>query len=216
MTHTTRKPSRPVWRAWPPLAVATGGAVMIAIWPVFTTLHGPTSVNQGGELLGLDPEFWGAMMEGPSLLLVTAGLLGLRWELTQLAGRPARVGFGLAVIGLLLPGVANLVALAVFPPLLAPVLGAGLMLLARGSRTNAFVGRLGRRLLLGMGGTQIFAFLWTLAIRPDVLDRINGYRIYGIVANVLFGLGWMLLGITLMHRGVDHHPTDVKRTTATS
>jgi hypothetical protein len=34
------------------LAMIAGGAVMIAIWPIFTTLHGPTSVNEGTSCLG--------------------------------------------------------------------------------------------------------------------------------------------------------------------
>lgn len=34
-------------------------------------------------------------------------------------------------------------------------------------------------------------------MRPDLLDRIDGYRIYGLVANVLFGLGWIVLGLSL-------------------
>lgn len=52
------------------LAMIAGGAVMLAIWPIFTTLHGPTSVNEGNELFGIGPEFWSAMIEGPSLLLM--------------------------------------------------------------------------------------------------------------------------------------------------
>lgn len=183
---------------WPSLAMIAGGVVMIAIWPIFTTLHGPTSVNEGNELLGLDPEFWSAMMEGPSLLLMAAGLFGSRWTLTERAADKTSVGMVLALIGLVVPAMANLATLAVWPPILAPLLGVGLISIARGQRQENSSSRSARRLLVGMGITQIFAFLWFLVIRPDVLDKIDGYRIYGIVANVLFGLLWILLGTSLL------------------
>lgn len=183
---------------WPSFAMITGGALMIAIWPIFTTLHGPTSFNEGGKLLGLDPEFWGAMMEGPSLLLMAAGLFGSRLVLTEGAERRASTGLVLSLIGLVVPATANLAILAVWPPLLAPLLGVGLILIASGQRDASSSSRHARRLLIGIGITQIFAFLWFLVVRPDVLDQINGYRIYGIVANLLFGLLWILLGINLM------------------
>ena len=38
-------------------------------------------------------------------------------------------------------------------------------------------------------------------VRPDMLDQIDGYRIYGAVADVLFGLGWILFGASLGTRG---------------
>ncbi len=186
---------------WPSLAMIAGGAVMIAIWPIFTALHGPTSVNEGGELLGQDPEFWSAMMEGPSLLLMAAGLFGSQWALTKGAARRAGVGLVLSLIGLVVPAMANVATLAVWPPLLAPLLGVGLILIASGQRDANSSSRPARSLLIGMGITQIFAFVWFLVIRPDVLDQINGYRIYGIVANVLFGLLWILLGISLLRSG---------------
>jgi hypothetical protein len=43
--------------------------------------------------------------------------------------------------------------------------------------------------------------VWALLVRPDLTDRIDGYRIYGVVANVLFGLGWILFGATPVVRG---------------
>ena len=32
-------------RRWPWWVVAAGGVVMAALWPVYISLHGPTSVN---------------------------------------------------------------------------------------------------------------------------------------------------------------------------
>lgn len=184
---------------WPSVAMIVGGAVMIALWPIYTTLHGPTSVNQGGELLGRDPLFWGAMMEGPPLLLMAAGLFGSRRLLTETGGRKTRVGLVLALIALVIPALANLAILAVWPPLLAPLLGVGLILLGSGQPDGGALRRPTKVVLIGMGITQVFSFLWALVVRPDVIDQINGYRIAGVVANVLFGLGWIVLGVSLLH-----------------
>jgi hypothetical protein len=86
------------------------------------------------------------------------------------------------------------------PPLLAPLIGIGLILMVVDNRARHSLARFSRLILIGLGMTQLFAFAWTLAVRPDVLDRIDGYRIYGVVANVLFGIGWVLLGISFMPR----------------
>jgi hypothetical protein len=45
-----------------------------------------------------------------------------------------------------------------------------------------------------------------LVVRPDVLDRIDGYRIYGAVADVLFGVGWIVLGVSFMGRNRGAEP----------
>ena len=42
------------------MAIIGGGLIMIALGPLFTALHGPTSVNEDGHWLGQDPLFWGA------------------------------------------------------------------------------------------------------------------------------------------------------------
>lgn len=173
---------------------------MIALWPVYTTLHGPTSFNEDGHLLGMDPLFWGSMMEGPSSLLIAAGLAGSYGLLTARSGRMVRVGFVLTMIGLVIPALVNLAILAVMPPLLAPLLGVGLILLARGNRGNSSLTGFSRLVLTGLGATQLFAFLWALAVRPDLADRIDGYRIYGAIATVLFGVGWIAFGISLVAR----------------
>ena len=168
---------------------------MFVLWPFYTRLHGPTSVDEDGTLLGQGTEFWGGMMEGPSLLLIALGLAGSHAPLTRQGGRKARVGFVLALIALTIPALANLVTLSLWPPILAPVLGIGLILIAAGNR--ALPG-LSRAVLVVLALLAAFAFLWTALVRPDVLDRIDGYRIYGLGANVLFGLGWILLGASLV------------------
>lgn len=208
LTQSTRNLSREIVdRHVPPpalrpsLAMIAGGVVMITLWPFFTTLHGPTSVNESRHMLGMDSLFWGSMMEGPSSLLIALGLGGSYALLTRSSGRMARTGFVLTMIALVIPALVNLAVLAVMPPLLAPLLGIGLILMAVGNRDSPSLTKLSRLVLVGLAMTQLFAFLWTLAVRPDVLDRIDGYRIYGAVATVLFGVGWIVFGITVVARG---------------
>jgi len=173
---------------------------MIVLWPVFTTLHGPTSVYEEGYLFGMEGLFWGGMMEGPSSLLMAIGLAGSYDLLTGREGKMARIGFWLAMIGLVIPGLVDLAVLAPVPPILAPLLGVGLILLAVGNRSNPSLSRFSRLVLVWLALLQFFAFLWTALVPLDVLDQIYGYRIYGVGANVLFGLGWVMLGASLLGR----------------
>lgn len=208
-------PRQPLLRTdWPGIAIIAGGALMVALWPIFTNLHGPTSFKEDGHLLGMDSLFWGSMMEGPSSLLIALGLLGSRTRLTQGGGRMARIGFTLTLTGLVIPAIGDLVTRAVVPPLLTPVLGAGLMLLALGNRHSRSITTLGRQTLYLLGVLMGFAFVWALAVRPSLIDQIQGYRIYGLGANVLFGAGWMVFGATLVRWQPVHD--DVLQATPTS
>lgn len=177
--------------------MAAGGLINVALWPIFTNLHGPTSFNEDRELLGGEAQLWGALMEGPSGLLIAAGFAAAYPLLVAGGGRMARVGFWMAMVGLVLHSVASILIRETVPPLLSPVVGVGLLLVAFASRGVPAVSSLQRALLAGLGGAQMFAFLWTLAVRPDLMDRIDGYRIYGVVASVLYGIGWIALGLSL-------------------
>jgi hypothetical protein len=183
---------------WPSLAMIVGGSLYVALWPIYTTLHGPTSFDERGELLGKGTEFWGSMMEGPSGLLIALGLAGSYSLLTGHAGRMARVGFVLAITGAVIPALVDLAILAVAPPLLAPVFGAGLILMAAANRTSASLTRFSRFVLAGLGGALLSSFLWALRVRPDLTDQIDGYGIYGVAANVVVGVGWILFGVSLV------------------
>ena len=172
----------------------------IALWPIYTTVHGPGSVDQQGEFLGMGTLFWGSMMEGPSGLLIALGLAGSYGRLTAGGGRMARIGYVLAMIGVLIPALINLAILAVMPPLLAPIFGSGLILIALANRGSSTLTRFSRRVLWALGIVLLWSFLWMAAVRPHVLDQIQGYRIYGAVASVLFGVGWILFGVSLVSR----------------
>ena len=176
-----------------------GGALNIALWPIYTAVHGPGSVDLEGEFLGMGTLFWGSMMEGPSGLLIALGLAGSYSRLTA-SGRRARLGYVLTMIGVLIPALIDVVILAVMPPLLAPVFAAGLTLIALANRRSSSLTRFSQLVLWGLAGVLLWSFLWLVSVRPHLLDQIDGYRIYGAVADVLFGVGWILFGVSLATR----------------
>ena len=70
-------------------------------------------------------------------------------------------------------------------------------MIAGANRTSSAMTGFSRLVLAGIGGAMLSSFLWALLVRPDLADRIAGYRIYGILANVLVGLGWVVFGASL-------------------
>lgn len=47
-----------------------------ALWVVFTVVHGPTSFDQRGEVLGRSTPFWGTLLGGiPNLLISLSWIL---------------------------------------------------------------------------------------------------------------------------------------------
>ena len=182
---------------WPNVVMITGGLLMAILWPLYINLHGPTSYDQGGQFLGSGPLFWGMMMNAPASILFSLGLLGHYWLLTKDAGRMARIGIVLALLGLVIPAVVDFVTVAIGPPLLMPLTILGLILVAAANRKNAGLPKFAQRTLLGLGILLLLAFPMFL-IPLDIFDEIEGYRIYGILAHLLFGAGWVLLGGSLM------------------
>jgi len=137
--------------AWPSLAIIAGGLLMAVLWFRYITLHGPTTFDEEGYWLGRGTEFWGSMMSAPSSLLIALGLSGHYSLLTGHAGRRARIGFVLIMIGLVVPALVELATLAIWPPLLAPLTAIGLLLLLMVRRTRACLPRAARAtLFLGL------------------------------------------------------------------
>ncbi len=167
---------------------------MTPMWVRFTTLHGPTSFNEDGHWLGQSAIFWGGMMGFASLLIVI-GIYGHR-ALLEAGGRRARVGFWLALIGLGVPAVADIVFRAAVPPLLMPLAAVGLVLLAAAHRHDPALPTTCRVALLVTGLLLSAAFLMNL-VPQETLDKFEWYRLYGILSNVLFGLGWVAFGASL-------------------
>ena len=185
-------------RRWPWWLVVAGGVVMAALWPLFTSLHGPTSFNLDRRFLGRDPLFWGAMMEGLSSVLIAAGLLALLPGIWRAFGRAARLGYVLLLVSLVVPGVFDLVILATVPPLLNPLEAAGLALIAIGGRRLHPL----TRVVFGVVAVLLAATMLQLLLSMEQFDAIDGYRIYGLVADVAVGIGWAVAGAT---EALRHH-----------
>lgn len=181
---------------WPSAALVAGGLLMTPLWLRYTSLHGPTSVDQDRHWLGQGPGFWGSMM-APASLLIVAGLYGHRASLAA-GGRVARAGLWLALIGLGIPAVVDLSIREVVPPLLMPLAAVGLILLAA-ARRHRPLPVAGRVALAGTGTLLGAAFLMN-AIPLETLDTFQWYRVYGVLSNVLLGVGMAVLGATLARR----------------
>lgn len=187
-------------RLWPNLALIAGGLLMIPMWVRYTTLHGPTSFDERGQWLGQDEAFWGGMM-APAMLLIVLGIYGHRTGLKGPGGRTARIGYWLTMVGLGLPAAVDLAARNVVPPFLMPLAATGLILLAAAHRHDPALPITCRVALLVMGLLLSAAFLMNL-VPLETLDRFQWYRLYGILSNALFGLGWVVFGASLAR-----HPT---------
>ena len=182
---------------WPNVVMIAGGLLMAILWPLYITLHGPTSYDQDGRFLGGGVLFWGMMMNAPASVLFPLGLAGHYRLLTKDTRRMAKIGIVLAMIGLVIPAGIDFVMVAIGPPLLMPLTTIGLILVAVANRKNAMLPKVAQHTLLGLGillGLALPMFLIPLAI----FDQIEGYRIYGILAHLLFGVGWVVLGFSLM------------------
>ena len=192
-------------RRWPWWLVVAGGVIMAAIWPVYISLHGPTSFDRGGRFLGGGTSFWGAMLEGPPHLLIAAGLLALLPGIWVALGRAARIGYVLVLVSLVIPAVVDLLIVAIMPPLLYPLEAAGLALLAiAGRRLHPLT-----RIVFGVMAALLAAtFLLGLLLSQEQFDAIEAYRIHGLLAHVAVGIGWVASGITegLRRRGSVRYP----------
>ena len=169
------------------------------LWLVFTTVHGPTSFNEDNVTFGLGMHSWGLLLGVIPNALVAGGLWLTRSALLVGGGRAAKLGYGLLLVGLLASAGLDLLWGALGPPLMLPVIAAGLLILALAPRSGDGTPRATRAILLGLGVLLAVAFGW--ALTPlDVFDRVGGYRIYGVMAHLLAGLCWALIGATILRR----------------
>jgi hypothetical protein len=179
-------------RRWPWWLVVAGGVIMASLWPVYISLHGPTSFDLGGRFLGRDTLFWGAMLEGPPSLLIAGGLLALLPGIWVALGGPARIGYVLLLVSLVIPGLVDLVIVAIVPPLLYPVEAVGLALLAiAGRRLHPLT-----RIVFGVMAVLLATTLLQLLLSREQFDAIEAYRIHGVMAHVAVGIGWAVAGLT--------------------
>ena len=172
---------------WASLAFVTGGLLMVVLWIVYTTVHGPTSFDQVRSVLGRTTLFWGMLLSAPPNLLFALGLVLLYPLLVKHGSRLARVGYALTLLGLVVPACIDLYIRAIGPPFFVPFVGIGLILLALGIWHNPRLQPQTIYLLMFIGIFQIIAF--ALAMVPnEASDPIGGYRIYGLFAHFLPGI----------------------------
>jgi len=178
-------------RRWPWWLVVAGGLFMVSVWPIYISLHGPTSFDEGGRFLGRDTLFWGAMLEGPPSLLIAGGLLALLPGIWLALGRPARIGYVLVLVSLVVPGVVDLVIVAIVPPFLYSFEAVGLALLAiAGRRLRPLT-----RIVFGAMALLLAATFLQLFLTRDQFDALEAYRIHGLIAHVAVGIGWAVAGV---------------------
>jgi len=178
-------------RRWPWWFVVAGGVIMASLWPVYISLHGPTSFDMNRRFLGQATSFWGAMLEGPPSLLIAAGLLALLPGIWVALGKVARIGYVLVLVSLVVPGVVDLLIEAIVPPLLYPVEAVGLALLAiAGVRLHPLT-----RIVFGVMAVLLAATMLQLFLTMDQFDALEAYRIHGLLAHVAVGVGWAAAGV---------------------
>jgi len=136
-------------------------------------------------------------MDAPASVQFSLGLGGHYRLLTKDADRMARIGIALALIRLVILALVDFVTVAIGPPLLMPLTLLGLILAATANRKNSGLPKVAQGTLLGLAILLLLAFPMFL-IPLDIFDQIEGYRIYGILAHLLFW-GWLdFLGASLM------------------
>ena len=180
---------------WAGLTFLLGGLGMVVLWLVFTYVHGPTSFNQDKLVLGRSMLFWGRMLGSLPNLLLAVGLMTLHTHFVKGGSRLVWVGYTLTLIGLIVPAAIDLLVWkALGPPFFVPVVGIGLILLAAGNRQLARVQWQSVGLLTLIGVCQLIAFAVGL-VPLEVSDQFGGYRIYGLFAYFVTGIGYMILGV---------------------
>lgn len=184
------------WRLGGVLLIA-GGLAAVPLWLVFTWVHGPTSFNENRITLGRDMHFWGMLLGVIPNVLVAAGLWLARSIFVKGDGRAARAGYGLVLLGLLVPAVLDLASRSLGPPMLLPLLGLGLLVLGLAMRRDSGADRAVRIVVLALGSLLVMAFGWAL-VPLELSDRVGGYRIFGFIAHLVGGLGWALLGVLVL------------------
>lgn len=197
-------------RTWTGLIFVIAGLLMIILWVIFTTVHGPTSFDRKGEMLGRSTFFWGSMLSGVPNLLLVLGLFGARGYLGATANRLSKAGFIVTIFGLFVPAAADLAAGSMGPPLLVPLVGLGLFLLAVANRNISERGIPTMNILAALGSLQLIASGWGFLPRA-LSNQIFGYRVYGVLAYLLFGAGWMLLGDRIIRTQKLHPGVDLQR-----
>ncbi len=195
---------------WGSAAAMMGGLLWMVLVPLITlTYPGRSGWGRTDTLLGLAWEDYNRMLPA-ALLLLLAGLAGLRVRYAGQSGRLGKVGFAVALVGLALMLAGNVVEFWVAGGIreqmtaidLAGWIGysLGYLLLAVGL------------VLLGIGVLRLKAFprwsalplLMGLLVLPMYVTVTSG-NADGAVLAVPFGLGWVVLGYALRSGEGEQH-----------
>ncbi len=178
------------------VAAIVGSALWAIDWILFISGHGPTHINEGREVLGLGPDAWERLSVIP-LALIASGLATLHSRQAARAGWLGKSGYALALVGLALWAVANLLRL---PPGGILVFAVGMMLFGIGTLRAGALPPWSRGIPLILGALLIPGFVLTfpgLVLSFAFADAIGGFGLAGLFTHIAQGLGWVLLGYVL-------------------
>ncbi len=181
---------------WGGPAAILGGALWAIDWILFISGHGPTHINEGREVLGLDPDAWDQLSVIP-LALIAFGLAALHSRQAARAGWPGKSGYAVSLVGLALWAVANLLRL---PPGGILVFVIGMALFGVGTLRAGALPRWSRGIPLILGVLLVPGFVLTfprLVLSFELADAIGAFGLAGLFTHIVQGLGWVLLGYVL-------------------
>ncbi len=181
---------------WGRPAAILGGALWTIDWILFISGHGPTHINEGREVLSLDPDTWDQLSVIP-LALIAFGLAALHSRQAARAGWPGKSGYAVSLVGLALWAVANLLRL---PPGGILVFVIGMALFGVGTLRAGALPRWSRGIPLILGVLLVPGFVLTfprLVLSFELADAIGAFGLAGLFTHIVQGLGWVLLGYVL-------------------
>ena len=181
---------------WGGLAAMLGGTLWAADWVLFTIGHGPTTVNENREVLGLDPDAWLQLLVVP-LVLVAVGLVALHSLQRSHTGWLGRSGYIVSLVGLALWVVGNLTE---SPPLPIIILAIGMVLFGVATLRAKVLPRWSRSIPLVLGVLLIPGFFLTFPgfiLDFPPFNWVIAFGLSGYFTFIAQGLGWVLLGYVL-------------------
>ena len=181
---------------WSGLAAMVGGVLWAADWVLFTTSHGPTTVNENQEVLGLGPDAWGRLVVVP-LVLVAVGLVALHSRQRSHTGWLGKSGYVVSLVGLTLWAVANLI---LGPPLPIIIVAVGMVLFGVATLRAEVLPRWSRSIPLVLGVLLIPGFFLTFPgfiLDFPPFNWVYAFGLSGYFTFIAQGLGWVLLGYVL-------------------
>ncbi len=204
------------------IASIFGGLLIGFLGVAWAITHGSTEINRKGVWLGIDNLTVSQMNIIYSVMIIIA-ILGIR-HVAASANKKGKTGYSIAVIGLILQAISQILQNHILNPLLyweSTIITVG-FLLFKVSWLLFVIGMISlgttirtkdlfmNALIIAFGLMMVFSF----AIEFIVLPALgNGTRMWDIVLalkNVPFALCWIILGVKLLS-STRNIPIEVKR-----